>query len=335
MTISSSNALKGRDSRETVDWKPLSLLGLAIALILAVGLGLNSPFLLNLAGYTCGFALFALSVNIMLGGIGEVPLGHCMFFGIGAYGPAIAMKQMGLPFEAGVLIGMVASALLALVIGWLTLRLTGAYFSIVTWGLSGVAMVTAHNLAFTGGALGLFGFSRLAIGPFDLSVPRIYFFVTAIILLLVLIVLAHVRSSRFGNALESIRQSRHLAQSLGINIFRERLKAFVLSAPIAALGGSLCLPYSQIVTPEIMSVLRTVDALLAVLIGGTALLFGPVIGAVIFTILPQFLDFDANVKVLIFSSLIIIVMMVAPGGLHQLFKAFARWSSSRWGGGRE
>ena len=64
-------------------------------------------------------------------------------------------------------------------------------------------------------------------------------------------------------------------------------------------------------------------------------LFGPVIGAVIFTILPQFLDFDANVKVLIFSSLIIIVMMVAPGGLDQMFKAFARWSSSRWGGGRE
>lgn len=328
MTTPTSTALNGQGTGGAVRWMPAALLVLAIAIILAVGLGLDSPFLLNLAGYTCGFALFALSVNIMLGGIGEVPLGHCMFFGIGAYAPAIAMQHAGLPYEAGILIGMGVSALVAVAIGWLTLRLTGAYFSIVSWGLSGVAMVAALNLEITGGPLGMFGFSRLAIGPFDLSSPRTYFLVVATILLLVLVVLAHVRSSRFGNALESIRQGRHLAQSLGINVFRERLKALVLSAPVAALAGSLCLPYTQIVTPEVMSVLRTVDALLAVLIGGTGLLFGPVIGAVIFTVVPQFMDFDANVKVLVFSLLIIFVMMVAPGGLHQLFKAVAGWAGA-------
>lgn len=304
--------------------KQVLLLGLVVAAILAIGLGSDSPFLLGLAGYTCGFALFALSVNVMLGGIGEVPLGHCMFFGIGAYAPAIATNHLGLPYEAGILIGMAFCALVGAVIGWLTLRLTGAYFAIVSWGLSGVAMVTALNLDITGGPLGLFGFTRLAIGPFDLSDPRTYFFAAATILLLVLIVLANVRSSRFGNALESIRQGRHLAQSLGINVFRERLKALVFSAPIAALAGSLCIPYTQIVTPEVMSVLRTVDALLAVLIGGTGLLFGPVIGAVIFTIIPQFLHLDPNIKVLVFSLLIIFIMVVAPGGLHQLFKTIER-----------
>lgn len=298
-------------------------------LILLIGLGLQNTFWLNLSAYTCGFALFALSVNIMLGGVGEVPLGQSMFFGIGAYAPAVMINNFGLPYEVGIVIGMMVSAAVAVLIGGVTLKLTGAYFAIVSWGMSGVAMVTVHNIEFTGGALGLFGFSRLAIGPFDLTVPRTYFFVTAVILLLVLVMLAHVRSSRFGNALESIRQGRHLAQSLGINVFRERLKAFVLSAPIAALAGSLCLPFTQIVTPESMSVLRSVDALLAVLIGGTGLLFGPVIGSVIFTVVPQFLNFDANVKVLVFSLLIIVIMMVAPGGLHQLFKsagAFVRRS---------
>ncbi len=320
MKQSSSPALLAQATSGTSSMQQLALIGLGAALILAIGIGIDSPFLLNLAGYTCGFAIFALSVNIMLGGIGEVPLGHCMFFGIGNYAPAIVMQHAGLPFEIGILAGMVVCGLLAVLIGALTLRLTGAYFSIVSWGLSGVAMVTALNLEITGGPLGLFGFTRMAIGPFDLSDPRVYFIATAIILLLTLIVLAHIRSSRFGNALESTRQERHLAQSLGINVFRERLKALVLSAPIAALAGSLCLPYTQIVTPEVMSVLRTVDALLAALIGGTALLFGPVIGAVIFTILPQFLHFDANVKVLVFSVLIIVVMVVSPGGLHQLFK---------------
>ncbi|MBS7701400.1 MULTISPECIES: branched-chain amino acid ABC transporter permease [unclassified Chelatococcus] len=332
MSTVSIAPLKLQRSGRTLPVAQLLLLFAGLGFILVVGLTVESPFLLNLAAYTCGFALFALSVNIILGGVGEVPLGHCMFFGIGAYAPAIAMNNAGLPYELGIAMGMVVAAVAALLIGWLTLRLTGAYFSIVSWGLSGVAMVTVHNLDFAGGALGLFGFSRLAIGPFDFSTPRTYFLATALILLLVLVILAHVRSSRFGRALESIRQGRHLAQSLGINVFRERLKALVLSAPIAALAGSLCLPFSQIVTPEIMSVLRTVDALLAVLIGGTGLLYGPVIGSVIFTVAPQFLNFDANVKVLVFSLLIIFVMMVAPGGLHQIFKALlTRLSRSKAG----
>lgn len=331
MTLSSI-ALKENAPSLATPRRQFALFGLGVALVLGIGVGIDSPFLLNLAGYTCSFALFALSINIMLGGIGEVPLGHCMFFGIGAYAPAIVMNHAGLPYEAGIVIGMISSALLAVVIGWLTLKLTGAYFSIVSWGMSGVVMVAALNLEITGGPLGLFGFTRLAIGPFDLSDPRPYFLVSAVILLLTLVLLASVRASRFGNGLESIRQGRHLAQSLGINVFQERLKALVLSATIAALAGSLCIPYTQIVTPEVMSVLRTVDALLAVLIGGVGLLFGPVIGAVIFTILPQFLHLDANVKVLVFSFTIIFVMVVAPGGLHQLFQL----ASNRLGkGGKE
>lgn len=302
------------------------LVALALLVIAGTGLVLDSPFLLNLAGYTCSFALFALSVNMILGGIGEVPLGHCMFFGIGAYMPAIAMNSWGLPYEAGILLGMAAAALVAVSIGWITLPLTGAYFSIVTWGLSGVAMVMALNLEITGGPLGLFGFQRLALGPLDLTQPRVYFLTVALILLAVLIFLAHVRSSRFGYALESIRQSPHLAQSLGIGLFREKLKLLVLSAPVAALAGGLSIPYTQIVTPDVMSVIRTVEAMLAVLIGGTALLFGPVVGSVIFTVLPQMMHFDANVKMLVFSLLIIFVMIVVPGGLHQVVRSIrAGW----------
>ncbi|MBR29330.1 MAG: branched-chain amino acid ABC transporter permease [Rhodobacteraceae bacterium] len=324
MTDITTGAPAGRARGGSASLKGAALLALGIAAALAAGFGLGGdPFLLNLAGYTCGFAIFALSVNVMLGGLGEVPLGHCMFYGIGAYAPAMAMNHAGLPYEAGAVIGMVVAALIAAPIGWLTLHLTGAYFSIVSWGLSGVAMVTALNLDVTGGPLGLFGFSRLAVGPFDLSRPQTYFFVAAAILLAVLVVLYHIRGSRFGRAMEAIRQGPHLARSLGIDVFRERLKALVLSAPIAALAGALSLPYTQIVTPEVMSVLRTVDALLAALIGGVGLIFGPAVGAVIFTILPQFLDLDPNVKVLVFSLLIILVMVAAPGGLHQLWKAAA------------
>ena len=98
--------------RSIYAWAALLALGIAAALAAGVGLG-GDPFLLNLAGYTCGFAIFALSVNVMLGGLGEVPLGHCMFYGIGAYAPAMAMNHAGLPYEAGAVIGMVVAALIA------------------------------------------------------------------------------------------------------------------------------------------------------------------------------------------------------------------------------
>jgi len=104
------------------------------------------PVVVTLAGYTCAFALFALSINIILGGVGEVPLGQCLFFGIGSYGAAIGIGKLGLSFEVAVVAALVFAAVCAAIIGVITLRLTGAYFSIVSWGLTGVAMVAAANL---------------------------------------------------------------------------------------------------------------------------------------------------------------------------------------------
>ncbi|MGY4512989.1 branched-chain amino acid ABC transporter permease [Bradyrhizobium sp. USDA 3650] len=127
----------GRAAREAI------YVACAVAAIAAFAFAFTDPFVVTLAGYTCAFALFALSINIILGGVGEVPLGQCLFFGVGAYGAAIGMGKLGLPFEVAVLIALVLSVVLAAIIGVITLRLTGAYFSIVSWGLTGVAMVAA------------------------------------------------------------------------------------------------------------------------------------------------------------------------------------------------
>lgn len=291
----------------------------ALIVIAVFAYTFTDPFVVTLAGYTCAFALFALSINIILGGVGEVPLGQCLFFGVGAYGAAIGMGKLGLPFEVSVLIALVLSVVLAAIIGVITLRLTGAYFSIVSWGLTGVAMVAATNLEeITGGPLGLFGFPPIEIGPLQLSDPQTYFAVTATILLLAILFLVALRRSPFGAAMDSVRQNPHLARSVGVDVARVRLKAFMLSAPFAALAGALAVPYSQIVTPEVFSVANTVDGLLMVLLGGAQLVVGPVIGAAMFTLIPQAMNLDPNIRILVFSSIIILIMMFAPGGLHQL-----------------
>lgn len=321
--ISGGPAAAGRKSAARA-----GLIAVSVAVAAAAfGILVDNTFVITLAAYACAFSLFALSINVMLGWLGEVALGQSIFFGVGAYAVGIGMLKLGLSYELSIALGLVVSVVLAAGIGALTLKLTGAYFSIVSWGLSGVAVVAATNLeAITGGPLGMFGFQRLAIGPFDLTHPRTYFFVTVTILFVVVLVLRETRDSRFGAALESIRQNRHLAQSVGIDVFRERLKALLFSAPLAALGGALCLPYTQIVTPEIFSVNNTVDALLMVLLGGSGLIVGPIIGAGIFSAIPPFLDLDANVRILVFSVAIILIMIFEPGGLHRVGQRLAaRW----------
>src|ERR1700712_2371945 len=120
----------------------------------------DSSFLLSLAGYAFAFALFALSIQLMLGGLGEVPLGQSIFYGAGAYAVAMLMLRVGLPYALSTVLAMILAAALAWLIGMATLKLTGAYFAIVSWGISGAAVVVALNLDhWTGGPLGLFGFS--------------------------------------------------------------------------------------------------------------------------------------------------------------------------------
>jgi branched-chain amino acid transport system permease protein len=288
----------------------------------AYGLVIENPFLLTLGGYTCALALFALSVNLMLGGVGEVPLGQSLFFGLGAYGVGIGMKKLGLSYEGGLLVGAVVAAALSLAIGNLTLRLTGAYFSIVSWGLASVAVVVALNMEhITGGGMGLFALPPMYLTGLDLSQPVLYFYVAAAMLTGAVVLLVAVRDSRFGCALECVRQNRHLASALGIDVFRQRLKAFVLSAVLAAVAGALSVPYTQIVTHESLGIGITVDALLMVLLGGVRWLYGPILGAVVFSVVPFYLELDVNVRMFVFSIAIILIMMLVPNGLHQCAQA--------------
>src|ERR1700712_5579478 len=106
----------------------------------------DSSFLLSLAGYAFAFALFALSIQLMLGGLGEVPLGQSLFYGAGAYAVAMFMLHAGLPFSVAIVLAMILAAALAWVVGLATLKLTGAYFAIVSWGIAGAAVVVALNL---------------------------------------------------------------------------------------------------------------------------------------------------------------------------------------------
>lgn len=279
----------------------------------------DNRFMQGVIGYTMVVAIFAYSIYIMLSWTGEMALGQSLYFGLGAYVSALLMKDSGLPFLLAMLLAIVVSAVLALVLGMITLRLTGSYFTIVSWGVSAVAVVVANSLKdVTGGALGLIGIPTATIGPLGLNDPKTYLWVGGVTLILVVLLLAIVRRSAIGVRANAARMNRKLAQSLGAPVYRDRVWLFVLSASVAALSGAFAVSYFRIVTPGILGVFTTVDALLMVLLGGVSFLLGPVIGAFFFRLVPEAIQISPEVRTLVFSVLIIVLMLFAPGGLPEV-----------------
>lgn len=299
------------------EWAALAAI-CAVGLLLPVLVGDNG-FILGLMGYTMAFAIFALSLGVMLGWAGEIALGQAMFFGMGAYVSAILMKTYGLGFVSATAVAILVTAASAMLIGAITLRLAGAYFSIVFWGVSGIAVVVANNWnSVTGGALGLYGVPSGTLGFFDLSQNDDYLRASTAMLVLVVTGLAVLRRSSLGVGVNATRMNMPLARSLGINAYLKRVQIFVVSASMAALSGALIVPHNRIVTPEIMSVFVTVDGLVMALIGGVGYLLGPVLGATFFSFIPEVVDIEPATRAVTISVLIIVVMLATPKGLIDL-----------------
>jgi branched-chain amino acid transport system permease protein len=332
-TSGAPDPTKVRSTTGVATWEAAFIALLTVGIVVYPLIASDNVFMVRLVGVTFSYAIFALSINIMLGWAGEIPLGHGVFFGGGAYFCAYLMRDHDITFVVAVAIAIAVACLLALLIGLITLRLTGAYFSIVSWGLAGVAVIAANNLTeLTGGALGFYGIPTATVGPWTLADPQTYAWVTGATLLIVLAVLWRVRSTRFGVTLNGTRLNERLGTSLGIHAYRERVKAFVFSAGLAALAGAFYITYASIITPDSMSVFVTVEALLMALIGGTGYLVGPVVGAVFFKIVPERLALEADVRQIVFAVLIIFVVLLAPGGLpHVVRRAAGRFKRRRGG----
>jgi branched-chain amino acid transport system permease protein len=226
------------------------------------------------------FALFACAFNLLLGYTGLLSFGHAAFFGGAAYFTAHAAKVWGWPPEAAVLIGVVGAALLGLVIGFFAIRRQGIYFAMITLALSQMFFFFCVQAQFTGGEDGIQGVPRGTLfGFIDLSQPlAMYFFVLAVFLLGVFAIWRIVNSP-FGMILRSIRENERRAISLGYSVANYKLAAFVMSAALAGLAGSVKALVFQFATLTDVAWQMSGEVILMTLLGGIGTLVGPVVGA--------------------------------------------------------
>ncbi|CAM5785914.1 branched-chain amino acid ABC transporter permease [Castellaniella caeni] len=281
----------------------------------------SSEYILRVVALVWITAVAAVGLQILMGMAGQISLGHAGFFGIGAYVTAILPTRYGFPPIVAVLLGVLASMLVAWLIGKPILRLRGHYLAIATLGFSLlVGLVATGEAALTGGPDGM-DVQPLQVGAFDLVSTRVWYWISCAVLLLCTWVATVLRHSPTGRALRAILGSEVAAASMGVDVARRKLQAFVIAATFAALAGSMLALMNGFITPDVVSFMMSVEFLAMVMIGGAASAFGAIVGAGMLTLMPQvlasFYDYqDAVIGLVIMLSMIFLRRGIVPTLSH-------------------
>lgn len=247
--------------------------------------------------------LLALSMYVVLA-VGQLALGQAAFMGVGAYASALLTVKFGVPFPLALLASMAVPALLAWLIGAPTLRLSGVYLAIATIGLGEVLRILFLNWEYAGGALGLNGIPERA--------GFVWIFGTLAVALAGFVFVAR---SRIGRAMEAIRADEAAAGVMGVNLPGYKLAALVASAAIAGIAGAFNAHVSSFIGPNDYGFDQAVTILSFALLGGIGSPFGPVLGALVLTALPEVLRPLHDYRLVIDGLIIVCVVIFLPNGI--------------------
>ena len=251
---------------------------LLLGLIAAPFLGAYPVFVMKLM---C-FALFASAFNLLLGYTGLLSFGHAAFLGGAAYVAGYSIKAWGFTPEIGMLLGTVVGGLLGLIFGWLAIRRQGIYFSMITLALAQMLFFVALQAKFTGGEDGLQGVPRGKLfGLIDLSSDLTMYYVALVVVTLAFLLIVRTIHSPFGQVLKAIKENEPRAISLGYDVNRFKLLAFVISAALTGLAGSLKTLVLGFATLSDVHWTTSGHVILMTLMGGLGTLSGPLLGSAV------------------------------------------------------
>lgn len=309
-----------------------------LALVPVVGRG---TYFQHLGFLTFLFIILSVGWNLVGGYAGQVSFGHVVFLGIGAYTTAILWLR-GIPQLLTIPLAGIAAALYGLLWGWPCLRLRGPYFSIATIGVGEATRLLALNLEnLTGGAGGL-----TLPTPKDIHLYLLGFYYLALLLTTgSLLVSVWVRNSRFGLGLFAIRMDEDAAEALGVNAFQYKILALLLSGFLVGLVGSLYAQYILYIDPgTVFGFSMSVNMILMPIIGGIGTVWGPVLGAVIFTVIQdRIMTLSLNLwgmsfklvqfHLLVYGALLVLIILFEPRGLvglaERAHRRVSRWLQAR------
>jgi branched-chain amino acid transport system permease protein len=301
---------------------------LAVLALIAPFLGLYPVFLMKVL---C-FAMFACAFNLLLGFTKMLSFGHAAYFGAAAYVTGWLVTVQGWGTIAGILGGVAAALLLGLVIGAIAVRRQGIYFAMITLALGQLVFFVCLQADFTGGENGLQGIPRGSLlGLISLGNDRIMYYFVLAVFVGVYLLIRRIVHSPFGQVLKAIRANEPRAVSLGYKVDRYKLVAFVLSASLSGLAGSLKALVLGFVTLSDVSQTNSGEVILMTLLGGSGTFLGPVIGADLVVTLQEYLSdiVGAWVSVIIGAIFVVCVLIFRRGFVGEIQRRFAQRAARR------
>lgn len=320
----------------------IALMTVALLALIAI-----PPFLKNygvyLSSYWLVFVIATMGLNLTVGYAGQKSLGHAAFLGIGAYATAILLKA-GISFWIGLPVAMLLCFFVGLILGFPALRVRTIYLAFATLGFNTAVWLVIRNEEWlTGGTYGMSGITRPSIFGFSLAGSlAFYYFILAVAILLG-IALWKLLASPWGKAFKALRDNPIRAESLGIDTRRYTLLSFAIGAAYAGAAGALLAPLVQFMDPAPFTAGESIMMYLMVVVGGAGYFFGPLVGAAVGVVLPEWLRFAQGWYLFAFGVTVFGLMLWLPDGLLSIpdrlrerrFAREARAASKAIGGSSE
>ncbi len=297
------------------------LLVVAAPWLIAAAVPRQQRYVLHVLIFTALFAALALSYDLVVGHVGSLSLAHPAFFGIGAYTAAILATAAAWPFVPGLLAAVLAAAVVAALVGVPLFRLAEHAFAVGTLGLALVAWIVANNwVEVTRGPLCITGIPKPALGALRITTLPAYYWLALGALAAVILLYRGLTTFRLGRAFHAVRDNEPLAGAAAINPLKYRLLAFTIGAGVAGGVGALYAHYLSVMCPEEMTIGLTVNLLVIVFLGGVGSLRGVLVGAVLFTALPEVLRIAPTWRLVIYGLLLLLVVVRSPEGIESLLR---------------
>jgi branched-chain amino acid transport system permease protein len=309
--------------RGTAGWTAVIVLLAAVAALPFLLPRFGLSFLLSVAVLAAIHVLVAVGLNLLVGFTGLISLGHAGFVAIGAYASGLLTTRLGLPWPAAWIGAAAISAAFGFLVGLPALRLTGPYLTIATLGFGiAVYQIFTNWTDLSGGRMGL-SIPRLSIGVPGLSPDQQVYYVSAAATVVLTWAAYNLARSHIGRAFVAIRDSDIAAEVVGVNLTWYKTLSFAISAAYAGIAGAIFAQYLRHLEPQAFTVLESITYLAMIVVGGLGTVSGAVIGAVILTLLPQYLSALKQWVPIVYGGAIILMMMIEPTGLY------GRWLRTR------
>jgi branched-chain amino acid transport system permease protein len=281
-------------------------------------------FVLHVLSLIAIASIVAMGLQLLLGGSGQLSIGQAAFYGIGAYTSALLTTKLGLPFPLALLGAGIVAAFASLLMVPIT-RLTGAYLAVATLGFSIIVYLVIKNEEWlTGGSYGFISIPRAALFGFVLRDPMYSYYLNVGVAAIVYLTFARIQGSRFGRAINAIREDPDAARASGLRVTLLKSECFVIAAFVAGLAGSLYAHEVRYLAPNDFTFWKSIEILIMVVIGGVGSLAGAILGAAVVVGLPEFLRGIGDYRMLVFGAILIATMLFGEGGLAAICTALGR-----------